>query len=750
MDSRRLEIHVTDFNGLPVKGVIIDSGNRRISAPTDSKGVTYIYPGGNRICVEVARPPKNFVLVSPRDGCLYLNYYERPNLVLARRGDKALLENSQVLVGILSKINSALMSVTGNPQAIKEMRHTALVEQAGIYGFSPQVLDEAIRRRGMKATDPYEKGLIALYKSDYSRASEQLAISLRVRQAEVDKHKEQLLKATLSNGEYLYEKGDYLSAAETFSQALAISPQDPAVLNKLGSALIKTEDYEGAERVLRRALEIGEKISGTDEQLVGEILNNIAELYYTQGRIAEAEVLFERGLVIYEKVRDPDNPRLASNLNNLAALHSDKGELEKAVRLYQRALEVLKKSSGGQRAHTAFVLNNLGSLYLRMGQHLKAEELYRQSLALLESSLGPEHPEVARALDNLGSLYYTAGEYGKAEILLKRALIIRQNASGRDNLDVALSLNNVALVSLAKGNYAEAESLFKQSLAIKEIALTADSPDVAYSLLNLAHLYQANGNYVQAEPLYKRALLVFEKNLGPTHLSVATANKNLAKLYVDEGRYEDAEPLYERSLEIAEKALGPDHPEVAAILEDYAATLQKLNRLNEAFRLKERARLIRSENGKEERVAYIPDTVCNGDSTEVLIKQAWNELNAGKSGQDFKNFEKALACTKVIIDRWANTADEQQSARLKTGQCKIAPSPAERDSFNKSYWALSDVAAAWFIRGQVFSQQKKWIEAREAYKVVVDKYSCAYTWDPSGWFWRTAEGAESELKKIPQ
>ncbi|HEX7999372.1 MAG TPA: hypothetical protein VF528_13380 [Pyrinomonadaceae bacterium] len=49
----------------------------------------------------------------------------------------------------------------------------------------------------------------------------------------------------------------------------------------------------------------------------------------------------------------------------------------------------------------------------------------------------------------------------------------------------------------------------------------------------------------------------------------------------------------------------------------------------------------------------------------------------------------------------------------------------------------------------MFRLQKKWTDAREAYKVVIDKYNCAYTWYPRGWFWRTVEGAEREIKKLP-
>jgi tetratricopeptide (TPR) repeat protein len=599
-DPEQVAIRITDTKGIPVEGVVVVSHtNDMRSAPTNRIGITSIYSYSFRdnICLKVARAPKGFVLVSPLDGCLPVEYGERPNLVLARRGDKSLLEHGPVLAGVLSKINSALLFSTDDPQSISKKRQAALAEQAGKYGFRPHVLDAAIKRWGMKTTDPYEKGLVALYESNYPRASEQLLVSLRARQADLEKSKEQLINATLSNGQSLYEKGDYRSAAQTFREALAISPQDPAILNKLGLALIKTRDYNGAEIVFKQALEISEKILGSEHQTIAEILNNLAELYYVQGRLAEAELLFKQGLVIYEKLLGPNSPRVAASLNSLAALYAGIGDLEKAEMQYNRALRILETSAGDKKTDTAFVLNNLGNLYLTKGQYLKAEELYRQALKLLDNSLGPKHPEVARALDNLGSLYYMKGEYDEAEILLKRALHIRERTSDFGSLDVALSLNNLALVSLAKRNYVEAESLFQRSIAIKERALRTDNPDVAYSLLNLARLYHLNGNYVKAIPLYNRALLVFEKTLGPVHPSIATASAGLAKLYADEGQYRVAEQLYERSLKIAEEALGQDHPEVASILEEYAATLQKMNRLNEASKLKERARLIRNKNG---------------------------------------------------------------------------------------------------------------------------------------------------------
>ena len=57
-----------------------------------------------------------------------------------------------------------------------------------------------------------------------------------------------------------------------------------------------------------------------------------------------------------------------------------------------------------------------------------------------------------------------------------------------------------------------------------------------------------------------------------------------------------AEPLYERSLAIREEILGKDHPDVATVLENMAELYEKIGKEDEAKRLAERARGIRSRN----------------------------------------------------------------------------------------------------------------------------------------------------------
>lgn len=149
--------------------------------------------------------------------------------------------------------------------------------------------------------------------------------------------------------------------------------------------------------------------------------------------------------------------------------------------------------------------------------------------------------------------------------------------------------------------------------------------------------------------------------------------------------------------------------------------------------------------------SQLPDVsceICPGDNSLEMLEQAWAALNASQGGMGDKNLEKALACTRCAVANFQTQADEQQATRQQKGECRTTPPGNQKDAYFASYWALADIGTAWFIRGQSLSRQQRWKEAREAYKMVIDRYSCAYTWDPKGWFWRTAEGAQKQYNAI--
>ncbi len=78
-------------------------------------------------------------------------------------------------------------------------------------------------------------------------------------------------------------------------------------------------DYAEAEKLFLAALKEAEKFGEQDPRSATS-LNNLALLYYAQGKYTQAEPLYQRALVIYERALGPEHPNVATGLNNLAEL----------------------------------------------------------------------------------------------------------------------------------------------------------------------------------------------------------------------------------------------------------------------------------------------------------------------------------------------------------------------------------------------------------------------------------------------
>ncbi len=98
--------------------------------------------------------------------------------------------------------------------------------------------------------------------------------------------------------------------------------------------------------MLKRGLEIDEEAFGPEHFEVATDLNNLAELYRTQGKYTEAEPLYQPALAIYEQELGATHPDTARILNNLALLYDDQERYREAEPLYQRALMICERTLG--------------------------------------------------------------------------------------------------------------------------------------------------------------------------------------------------------------------------------------------------------------------------------------------------------------------------------------------------------------------------------------------------------------------
>lgn len=149
-----------------------------------------------------------------------------------------------------------------------------------------------------------------------------------------------------------------------------------------------------------------------------------------QGQYAKALKLYTLALEEAEKFGATD-PRLATSLNNLAQVYSTQGACAKAEPLYRRSLAIYEKAFGPDHPSVAISLNNLAELYRTQGDFAKAEPLFKRSLAISEKALGPEHPDLAASLENYAVLLRATKRQAEAEKLEARAAACRSRSGFR-------------------------------------------------------------------------------------------------------------------------------------------------------------------------------------------------------------------------------------------------------------------------------------------------------------------------------
>src|SRR3984957_12460722 len=118
----------------------------------------------------------------------------------------------------------------------------------------------------------------------------------------------------------------------------------------------------------RRALPGCEKAWGPDHASTLDTVNNLGDLYISQGKLDEAEKMCQRALLGYEKACGPDHTSTLNVVDTFGLLYKSQGKLDEAEKMYQRALQGYEKALGLEnvaRYRPALVtIENLGDLFV--------------------------------------------------------------------------------------------------------------------------------------------------------------------------------------------------------------------------------------------------------------------------------------------------------------------------------------------------------------------------------------------------
>jgi len=193
-------------------------------------------------------------------------------------------------------------------------------------------------------------------------------------------------------------------------------------------------------------------------------LNNIGELYHSQGKNDDALKTLEKALKIAkEEVGGKASLNIKSSIfNNIAIVYSDKRDYPGAINYYKDAARINRQL--GALNSTIINLNNVAHIYRIQERYPESLKYYEDSLKIAEQ-LGDIILK-GTILNNSGLVYSYQRNYTEAMKRCEEALIISEQL-GDKSLNISC-LYNIGIIRQAQGNFQEASKLFDEAILIAE------------------------------------------------------------------------------------------------------------------------------------------------------------------------------------------------------------------------------------------------------------------------------------------
>ncbi len=328
-----------------------------------------------------------------------------------------------------------------------------------------------------------------------------------------------------------------------------------------GRVYMALGQYEEAQPLLERGLNLRKEFFGNNHLTVSESLHNLALLYNENGNYEKAGQLYQQALELRRKYLPPEDPRIAESLYHVGMynqrVHSDMDAAESFLR---QSLEIRRAALGTQHEKVAESLRGLGGVLIAKGNYAEAREHYLEALDIQEKLLGEKHPETITTVNNLAILKAWSGDYNEATSLLKESLEQRHDVLGPGHPSIGIQLNNLAFIAGHQGDYKEAKKLLEEAISVMEASVGGDHPHALVFKTNLARINHVTGKIEFAEKLHRETLNKKRNLLGSDHPDVAASLVQLGSLLKDQQKYDEAESLLREAISIHRNRSANEYP----------------------------------------------------------------------------------------------------------------------------------------------------------------------------------------------
>ncbi|MBX2915841.1 MAG: CHAT domain-containing protein [Cyclobacteriaceae bacterium] len=242
-----------------------------------------------------------------------------------------------------------------------------------------------------------------------------------------------LIDPLVDKGRLLLAKGDYTEAEKVAQRVNKIAT---AVYGELSTKTAPTQklladidyaigDFDNAELMLQKAIASLQKQFGRNHIEVAKSLSLLGMTKFHKGGEKPAEIeklLFEAREIMLAKLGN-QNPQYADILKNVASLYISQKKYAEAFSVLTQAEAIWRAKTGTKtNINAANIYALTGDVYYATKNYKRAEEFYVQAKKIYEDYFSKTHPEYVKILSKQAKVYYMEKNYKRAKTNIEEAL----------------------------------------------------------------------------------------------------------------------------------------------------------------------------------------------------------------------------------------------------------------------------------------------------------------------------------------
>jgi CHAT domain-containing protein/tetratricopeptide (TPR) repeat protein len=349
------------------------------------------------------------------------------------------------------------------------------------------------------------------------------------------------------------------------------SPQAAQALDLLVLSLWRSGRSRAEETIAlaNRAVSLNEKLYDPQALELTPSLFNLGVIRTMGGDYDGAEPIFTRVLEIRETHLPPDHQDVITSVNALANVRFYRSDYAGSLPLYRRSLALAEAKGGEMSPQAISIRSNVANNLIQLKDHNEARALLERQIKLLESA-GMEIEDLALAYSLLGAVYLAIGDHEEELPLRRRCLEIRQALYPETHHRIAEAVYNLGVNYWKLGDLEEGRRLIEEARSLWEQLYGPENPHMAAFYEGLGRLTFDEGNLKESREFHEQALKIREATLGSDAVKVAEVLQSLGRIALEEGRHADGRAHFQRALSIVEAKIGSESPFVGAYESDLA------------------------------------------------------------------------------------------------------------------------------------------------------------------------------------